>query len=93
MVDINIHGVILGTKLARRRMEPRNSGNIVNVASQAGKAVFPGGATYCATKHAVVGLCEAVRRRARRNRDRDHCVMPGVVNTELGSGLQEARGR
>ena len=92
MVDINIHGVILGTKLALARMEPRNSGNIVNIASQAGKAGFPGGATYCATKHAVVGLCEAVRAELDGTGIEVHCVMPGVVNTELGSGLQEARG-
>jgi NADP-dependent 3-hydroxy acid dehydrogenase YdfG len=92
MVDINIHGVILGTKLALARMEPRNSGHIVNIASQAGKAGFPGGATYCATKHAVVGLCEAVRAELDGTAIEVHCVMPGVVNTELGSGLQEARG-
>ncbi len=92
MVDINIHGVILGTKLALARMEPRNSGNIVNIASQAGKAGFPGGATYCATKHAVVGLCEAVRAELDGTAIEVHCVMPGVVKTELGSGLQEARG-
>ena len=92
MVDINIHGVILGTKLALARMEPRNSGNIVNIASQAGKAGFPGGATYCATKHAVVGLCEAVRAELDGTDIEVHCVMPAVVNTELGSGLQEARG-
>jgi NADP-dependent 3-hydroxy acid dehydrogenase YdfG len=92
MVDINIHGVILGMKLALARMEPRNSGNIVNLASQAGKAGFPGGATYCATKHAVVGLCEAVRAELDGTAIEVHCVMPGVVKTELGSGLQEARG-
>ena len=92
MVDINIHGVLLGTKLALARMEPRNSGHIVNIASQAGKAGFPGGATYCATKHAVVGLCEAVRAELDGTGIEVHCVMPGVVNTELGSGLQEARG-
>ena len=61
LVDINLHGVIFGTKLALERMIPRRSGHIVNIASQAGKAGLPGGATYCATKHAVVGLSEAVR--------------------------------
>jgi len=92
MIDINIHGVILGTKLALARMEPRGSGHIVNIASQAGKTGFPGGATYCATKFAVVGLCEAVRAELDGTDIEVHCVMPAVVNTELGSGLQEARG-
>jgi NADP-dependent 3-hydroxy acid dehydrogenase YdfG len=92
MVDINVHGVIYGTKLALARMEPRNSGHIVNIASQAGKAGFPGGATYCATKHAVVGLCEAVRAELDGTDIEISVVMPGVVKTELALGLVEARG-
>ncbi len=94
MVDINIHGVILGTKLALERMVPRDRGHIVNISSQAGKYGSPGGATYSATKHAVVGLTEAVRGELHlmdAHIDISY-VMPFVVNTELGSGLGEARG-
>jgi short-subunit dehydrogenase len=94
MIDINLHGVILGTKLALERMIPRNRGHIVNVASQAGKFGSPGGATYSATKHAVVGLTEAVRGEMRlmgANVALSY-VMPYVVKTELGSGLGQARG-
>ena len=88
MVDINLHGVILGTKLALERMIPRDRGHIVNISSQAGKFGAPGGATYSATKHAVVGLTEAVRGELRlmgAHVDLSY-VMPFVVNTELGSG-------
>jgi short-subunit dehydrogenase len=94
MVDINIHGVILGMKLALERMVGRDRGHIVNISSQAGKFGAPGGATYSATKHAVVGLTEAVRGELRlmgAHVDVSY-VMPFVVNTELGSGLGEARG-
>ncbi len=94
MVDINLHGVILGMKLAMERMVPRDHGHIVNISSQAGKFGAPGGATYSATKHAVVGLSEAVRgelRLMKANVDMSY-VMPFVVNTELGGGLGEARG-
>jgi NADP-dependent 3-hydroxy acid dehydrogenase YdfG len=92
MIDINLHGVIFGTKLAIPGMVRRGSGHIVNIASQAGKGGFPGGATYCATKHAVVGLSEAVRAELRDTGVEVSVVMPAVVNTELGSGLVEARG-
>jgi NADP-dependent 3-hydroxy acid dehydrogenase YdfG len=94
MVDINIHGVILGMKLALERMIPRDRGHIVNISSQAGKFGSPGGATYSATKHAVVGLSEAMRGELRlmgAHVDVSY-VMPFVVNTELGSGLGQARG-
>jgi NADP-dependent 3-hydroxy acid dehydrogenase YdfG len=92
MIDINLHGVIFGTKLAIPGMVRRGSGHIVNIASTAGKGGFPGGATYCATKHAVVGLSEAVRAELRDTGVEVSVVMPAVVNTELGSGLVEARG-
>jgi NADP-dependent 3-hydroxy acid dehydrogenase YdfG len=94
MVDINVHGVILGMKLALARMIPRDRGHIVNISSQAGKFGAPGGATYSATKHAVVGLTEAVRGELRLMGAHVNVsyVMPFVVNTELGSGLGHARG-
>ncbi len=94
IIDINVHGVILGTKLALARMLPRNHGHIVNIASQAGKIGTPGGATYSASKHAVIGLTEAVRGEMRlmgANIDLSY-VMPSVVATELGGGLPTTRG-
>ena len=92
MVDINLHGVIFGSKLALERFLPRGRGHLVNIASVAGKGGFPGGATYCATKHAVVGLSEAIRAEVRKTDIDVSIVMPVVVNTELGSGLQKSRG-
>ena len=94
MIDINLHGVILGMKLALERMIPRNRGHIINISSQAGKYGAPGGATYSATKHAVVGLTEAVRGELRlmgAHVDLSY-VMPFAVKTELGAGLGDARG-
>jgi NADP-dependent 3-hydroxy acid dehydrogenase YdfG len=91
MVDINVHGVMYGMKLALPRMQRRGSGHLVNIASQAGKTGFPGGATYCGTKHFVVGVSEAVRAELRGTGIEISCVMPAVVNTELGSGLTETR--
>ena len=92
MVDINIHGVIFGSKLALERFLPRNRGHIVQIASAAGKAGYAGGATYCATKHAVVGLSEAIRAELTDTGIDISVVMPVVVNTELGSGLPTAKG-
>ncbi len=91
MVDINVHGVLHGMKLALPRMQRRNSGHVVNIASQAGKAGFPGGATYCGTKHFVVGVSEAVRAELHKTNIEVSVVMPAVVKTELGSGLPETR--
>lgn len=91
MIDINLHGLMFGMKLVLPSMQRRNSGHIINIASQAGKGGFPGGATYCATKHAVVGLSEAVRGELVDSSIEISCVMPAAVNTELGSGLVDTR--
>jgi NADP-dependent 3-hydroxy acid dehydrogenase YdfG len=92
MIDINVHGVLYGMKLALPRMQRRNTGHLVNIASQAGKGGFPGGATYCGTKHFVVGASEAVRQELRDTAIEVSCVMPALVNTELTSGLPLSRG-
>ena len=86
-IEINLVGVIHGTQLAMARMMPRDSGHIVNIASQAGKTGVPGIATYSATKHAVVGLSESVRGELRGRNVEISCVMPTVVNTELTAGV------
>ncbi|MTD58203.1 SDR family oxidoreductase [Amycolatopsis pithecellobii] len=90
-LEINLHAVIHGTREAVKRMRPRAAGHIVNVASMAGKAGFPGAATYCATKHAVVGLSEAVRLELRGSGVDISCVMPAVVRTHLADGVLETK--
>jgi NADP-dependent 3-hydroxy acid dehydrogenase YdfG len=91
-IDINVNGVLWGMKEVLPRLMGRNRGHLVNIASSAGKAGFPGGATYCGTKHFVVGLSEAVRSELRETNVEVSCVMPVLVNTELTAGLQPARG-
>ena len=91
-LEINLHAVIHGTQEAMRRMRPRGTGHIVNVASLAGRAAAPGLATYCATKHGVIGLSEAVRAELRGTGVEVTVVMPGFAKTELASGVPDLRG-
>ena len=51
------------------------------------KPGVPGIATYSGTKHAVVGMSEAVRGELRGSGVEVACVMPTVVNTDLTSGV------
>lgn len=85
MIAINLCGVLYGSKLAAKRMALRG-GHIVNVASLAGVSAFPGLATYCATKHAVVGFSEALHLELAEKRIGVTAVLPGVVHTELSAG-------
>jgi NAD(P)-dependent dehydrogenase (short-subunit alcohol dehydrogenase family) len=90
-VDVNLLGVIHGTRLGVRRLRERGGGHLVNVASSAGKVTPPGIATYTATKHAVVGLTEAVRLEQRGSGIDFSIVMPGVVRTEMIAGYARSR--
>jgi len=92
LVDINVHGVIFGSKLALERFIPRNRGHLVNIASIVGKMASPHLATYVATKHAVVGLTEALRLELADTDIGLIVVMPVGVNTELYSGVEPLRG-
>jgi NAD(P)-dependent dehydrogenase (short-subunit alcohol dehydrogenase family) len=91
-LELNLHAVIHGSKEAILRMKPRGSGHIVNVASVAGKFGAPGGATYSACKHGVVGLCESIRAELYGTGVEVHVVMPAFVNTELAAGTNELKG-
>lgn len=92
MVDINLGGVLTGTRLALDRFLPRGHGHIVNIASSAGQVAVGGGATYAATKHAVVGFTRALRAELRGSGVRTTIVMPGIVRTEMIGGYASARG-
>ena len=93
IMDINVHGVILGMKVTLPRMLGRGRGHVVNIASQAGKYGFPGGATYCASKAAVINMSRAVRKELHGSGVDISVISPVAVNTELGLGLGEPRQR
>jgi NAD(P)-dependent dehydrogenase (short-subunit alcohol dehydrogenase family) len=88
ILDINVLGVITGSKLAVRRMLPRGRGHVVNIASLAGEIYTPGLATYCASKYAVVGFTDAARVEHRGTGIKFSAVLPSFVNTELTAGTK-----
>src|SRR3954452_23277454 len=92
MVDINVHGVLHGMKAVLPRLVAPGDGHVVNIASAAGKGPYPGGATYCGTKHFVVGVTDTARGELRGTGVELSVVMPVVVDTELASGVGTARG-
>ncbi|MBF6133674.1 SDR family oxidoreductase [Nocardia otitidiscaviarum] len=92
ILDINVYGVVLGSKLAAQRMLPRGRGHIINIASLAGEAPTPGLVTYCASKAAVLQLTEALRLENRDSGVHFSAVAPTFTNTELIAGTQGAKG-
>jgi len=83
MIDTNIKGLLYVTRVVSPRMVSRKSGHIVNLGSIAGKGVYPNGAVYCATKHAVDALSQGMRMDMLPYNIRVTQVCPGAVNTEF----------
>jgi NAD(P)-dependent dehydrogenase (short-subunit alcohol dehydrogenase family) len=87
VIAVNLLSVIHGSREAVIRMKPRGHGHIVNVASVAAKVPFPGAATYAATKSGVLGFSDAIRSELCGTGIVVSCVLPGLVSTELASGI------
>ena len=83
MIDTNIKGLLYTTRAIAPLMIARHTGHIVNIASIAGKEVYPGGNVYCATKHAVDALSKAMRTDMLKHNIKVTNIAPGMVETEF----------
>lgn len=91
ILDINVRGVLIGARLAGQRFMDQGHGHLVNLASLVGVSAYPGLATYCASKYAVVGLTEALAREWDGTGVAASAVLPGIVRTELSAGTKTRR--
>jgi NAD(P)-dependent dehydrogenase (short-subunit alcohol dehydrogenase family) len=91
-VEINVLGVITGTKRALETMLPRRRGVIVTLASVAGESAVPGLATYNASKWGALGFTLATRAEVGEHGVDVVAVLPAFVNTELTSGTNGLAG-
>ncbi|MBS9372013.1 SDR family oxidoreductase [Rhodococcus sp. B50] len=87
-IDVNVRGVILGSKLAAARFTEQGYGHIVNLGSVVGIEGAPGLAVYSATKHAVIGLGAVLRQELASSNVVVSTIAPGFVRTELIAGLK-----
>lgn len=83
MIDTNIKGLLYMTRVVSPGMVARRSGHIINMGSIAGKAVYPNGGVYCATKYAVNALSQGMRMDMLPYGIRVTQICPGAVETEF----------
>ncbi len=83
MIDTNVKGLLYMTRAIAPRMAERGRGHIVNISSISGKEVYPGGAVYCATKHAVDAITRGARMDLVKHGIRVSSISPGHVLTEF----------
>ncbi len=83
MIEVNVMGVYYSMKYEIAQMRKQGSGAIVNLASIAGLNGVPMTGTYCATKHAVVGLTKASAIDHAAQGIRINAVAPGAIRTDI----------
>ena len=79
MVDVNIKGVLTTLHLCLPHLI-KSQGLVINIGSVASRNVFPNSGVYCATKHAVLALGEAIRQDL-KDKVATTTICPGAVNT------------
>lgn len=89
VIDLNLTGLIYFTHLSANLMIKERNGHIINISSVAGRIGIPGWSVYCATKWAVVGFSESIRKELLKYNIKVTVIEPGVVKTDWGENMPE----
>lgn len=81
MMDVNYMGIVRCTKAVLPHMLAAGTGQIVNIASLAGKFPTAKSTSYTATKHAVLGFTNALRQELRKTKIKISSINPGPIAT------------
>jgi 3-oxoacyl-[acyl-carrier protein] reductase len=90
MLDVNLKGTVYAIRAALPHMLG-HEGDVITLASEAGRRGLPYEAVYCASKFGQVGLTRALDHELREHGIRCTNICPGGVATEFA--LEEERGR
>ena len=83
MIDTNVKGLLYVTKAVVPFLKMQRHGHIVNIASIAGKEVYPKGNVYCASKYAVDAINQGMRIDLNGKGIKVGAINPGMVATEF----------
>lgn len=83
MFKVNVLGLMACTKVILPVMIERNSGHIINMASQAGKLATAKSSGYAASKHAVLGFTNSLRMELVKTNIDVSAVNPGPIETSF----------
>lgn len=61
MIDTNVKGLLYVTRIITPKMIAAGGGHVINIGSIAGTEPYENGAVYCASKHAVHAISQAMR--------------------------------
>jgi len=82
VLAINLTGSMLCAREVLKHMIPRRKGNIVNIASDAGRFGYPMRSPYCVSKWGIIGLTETLAMEVGQYDIRVNCISPAAVKGE-----------
>ena len=88
VIDLNLTGVFLCTRLVSKLMLKQRSGRIINITSVAGQMGNPGQANYSAAKAGVIGFTKTVAKELSSRGITVNAVAPGFIATDMTSNLK-----
>ena len=86
-IDVNLKGVLNGTKAVIGDMSARGAGTIINISSVSDRKTSPLAVTYTATKYGVRALSESLQQAEGKNGVRVINVAPGYIRTNIHAGM------
>jgi NAD(P)-dependent dehydrogenase (short-subunit alcohol dehydrogenase family) len=93
IMDINVVGVALGSKVAAEQMIAQGMGGvIVNASSGAGRHGVPNFSQYCASKAAIIMMSQSLAQELAPHRIRVNCYTPGHIMTPLWEDIVAGMG-
>lgn len=89
VMDINVKGTFLTSKIVLPGMVRRKGGVILNIGSLAGSRMISAPVHYCASKGAIKALTQAMAKELARYNIRVLCLAPGLLDEGMGKNVPE----
>ena len=91
IIDINLYGPLNLHHIVVRRMAQRQTGKVVNIASDAGRVGSSGESVYAACKGGVIAFSKTLAREMARANVQVNCVCPGPTDTRSVPNIRRRR--
>ena len=83
LIEVNLFGTVYGSKIALGQMRKQNSGTIVNIISTSGLEGKTNETAYCASKFAINGFTESLKKEVDEKKIKVISIYPGAMKTNL----------